>query len=123
MPSDYLLAYDAGCGPCSRFKAFVDFLDARGRIEFLSLRQAEEVGALDAVEASSRYRSFHLVASGQGASSGADALLPLVRLLIPGGGAVSKFLESLPGSRRAISFGYSVVSRLHEKGACSAVAL
>jgi predicted DCC family thiol-disulfide oxidoreductase YuxK len=122
LPRDYLLAYDAGCGPCSRFKAVVDFLDARGTIEFASLKQAEEVGALETINPSLRHRSFHLIASGQRALSGADALLPLVRLLLPGGGVVSTALETLPGCRRAISFGYSALSRLHDAGACGKAA-
>jgi predicted DCC family thiol-disulfide oxidoreductase YuxK len=119
LTSDYLLAYDAGCGPCSRFKAVVDLLDAKGLIEFVSLRHAEEVGALDGIDSSLRYRSFHLISPGQGALSGADALLRLVKLLLPGGGVFSKVLEGVPGCRRAISFGYSVLSRLHDAGACS----
>jgi predicted DCC family thiol-disulfide oxidoreductase YuxK len=117
LPVDHLLAYDAGCGPCSRFKALVDLLDARGVIGFASLRDAEEAGALKGVSPSLRYRSFHLISPGGDALSGADALLPLVKLL-PGGRAVSRFLEAVPGSRRAISFGYSALSRLHDTGAC-----
>lgn len=119
MSGDYVLAYDADCGPCTRFKAVVDFLDARGLIEFASLRQAEQEGTLDVIDSSLRYGSFHLIERGQGARSGADALLPLVKVLFPGSGAVSKALEDIPGCRRAISFGYSVVLRLHDSGACS----
>jgi predicted DCC family thiol-disulfide oxidoreductase YuxK len=122
LPGKYLLAYDAACGPCSRFKAVVDFLDARGLIEFLSLRQAEEAGALESVAPSLRYDSFHLVAPGKRALSGAEALLPLVGLLLPGGKAISRVLEAIPGSGRAISFGYSTVSRLHYAGACGTAA-
>ncbi len=113
-----LLAYDSACGVCSRFKAVVEFLDARGVIEFLSLRQAEELGALGRIDPSLRYRSFHLIARGQGVWSGGDALLPLVKLLLPGGRVVSMVLQAVPGCRRAISFGYSTVSRLHGAGAC-----
>jgi predicted DCC family thiol-disulfide oxidoreductase YuxK len=120
LSSAYLLAYDADCGPCSRFKAIVDFFDARGVIEFTSLKQAEEAGALGTIDSSLRYRSFHLVMSGQGVLSGADALLPLVKLLLPGGGVVSRALAATPGFGRALSFGYAALSRLHDVGACSA---
>jgi predicted DCC family thiol-disulfide oxidoreductase YuxK len=122
LPGNYLLAYDAACGPCSRFKAVVDFLDARGLIEFVSLRQADEAGALESVAPSMKYDSFHLIAPGKPVLSGADALLPLVGLLLPGGGAFSRVLEAIPGCSRAISFGYSTVSRLHYAGACGTAA-
>jgi predicted DCC family thiol-disulfide oxidoreductase YuxK len=121
LPGNYLLAYDAACGPCSRFKAVVDFLDGRGLIEFASLRQADEAGALESVAPSLRYASFHLIRGGR-VLSGANALLPLVGLLLPGGGAVSRVLEAVPGCSRAISFGYSTLSRLHYAGACGTAA-
>jgi predicted DCC family thiol-disulfide oxidoreductase YuxK len=119
LPSSYLLAYDAACGPCSRFKAVVDFLDARGVIEFISLGQAEEAGLLESVSPSVRYDSFHLIGPGRRALSGADALLPLLGLLLPRGGGITRVLEAIPGCSRAISFGYSMVSRLHYTGACT----
>jgi predicted DCC family thiol-disulfide oxidoreductase YuxK len=122
LPGNYLLAYDAECGPCSRFKAVVDFLDARGLIDFASLRQAEEAGALESIAPSLRYDSFHLIAPGGPVLSGADALPPLVGLLLTGGGAFSRVLGAIPGCRRAISFGYSTASRLHYAGACGTAA-
>ncbi|MGH9918430.1 MAG: DCC1-like thiol-disulfide oxidoreductase family protein [Nitrososphaerales archaeon] len=122
MLGNYLLAYDAACGPCSRFKVVVDFLDARGLIDFVSLRQADEAGALESVAPSLRYDSFHLIAPGRPALSGADALLPLVGMLLPGGGAFSKVLQSVPGCGRAISLVYSTISRLHYTGACGTAA-
>jgi predicted DCC family thiol-disulfide oxidoreductase YuxK len=122
LPGKYLLAYDAACGPCSRFKAVVDFLDARELIEFVSLRQADEAGELDGVAPSLRNDSFHLVSPGGPVLSGADALLPLVGLLLTGGEAISRVLEAIPGAGRAISFGYSTVSRLHHAGACGTTA-
>jgi len=91
-------------------------------MEFASLMQAEEAGELEGVAASLRYDSFHLIAPGKPVLSGADALLPLVGLLLPGGGAVSRVLEAIPGCSRAISFGYSMVSRLHDAGACGTAA-
>jgi predicted DCC family thiol-disulfide oxidoreductase YuxK len=122
LPSGYILAYDAGCGPCSRFKAVVDFLDAKGLIEFVTLEHAEKAGTLEDIDPSLRYRSFHLMAPGRGPLSGADALLPLVKLLLPGGRVISKAIEVIPGSRRSISFGYSALSRLHDAGACGTTA-
>jgi len=100
----------------------LDLLDARGQMTFVSLEQAEDEGALETIDSSLRYRSFHLIQSGKAALSGADALLPLVRVLLPGGAFVSRALEAIPGCRRAISFGYSTVSRLHDAGACVAAA-
>jgi predicted DCC family thiol-disulfide oxidoreductase YuxK len=127
MP-DFLLAYDAGCGPCSRFKAIVEFLDPRRRIRFVSLEAADRSGALEGVSPSLLYRSFHLVhssvghAKGEGIRSGSDALLPLLRLLIPGGTIASRIVEATPGAKGAISFAYSVVSRLHDAGSCEPAA-
>jgi predicted DCC family thiol-disulfide oxidoreductase YuxK len=122
LPSDYLLAYDAGCGPCSRFKALVSFLDARGRLDYASLGEADKAGALAAVEPATRYSSFHLVSAGRDTWSGADALLPLVRVLLPGGEALTMALEGVPGFRRAIAFGYAALSRLHDSGSCGTAA-
>jgi predicted DCC family thiol-disulfide oxidoreductase YuxK len=99
----------------------VDFLDARRKIEFASLKRAEERGALDAVDHSMRYRSFHLVARPAGITwSGSDALLPLVAVLLPGGSLISRSLSGMPGCRRALSLFYSTLSRLHDVGACQA---
>jgi len=100
----------------------VAFLDARRRIEFVSLGQAEETGALEDVEPSLRHRSFHLIPRVEAASSGADALAPLARLLLPGGSVVSMALEAIPACRRAISFCYSTLSRLHDTGRCGTAA-
>jgi predicted DCC family thiol-disulfide oxidoreductase YuxK len=99
----------------------VDLFDARGKIEFASLKRAEEQGALDAVDRSRRYRSFHLVARPAGITwSGSDALLPLLAVLLPGGSLISRSLSGLPGCRRALSLFYSTLSRLHGAGACKA---
>jgi predicted DCC family thiol-disulfide oxidoreductase YuxK len=99
----------------------VDLFDARGRIEFASLKRAEEQGSLDAVDRSLRYRSFHLVARPAGITwSGSDALLPLLAVLLPGGSLISRSLSGLPGCRRALSLFYSTLSRLHGAGECKA---
>jgi len=121
---DFLLAYDASCGPCSRFKAIVEFLDAKKRIGFVPLEVADRSGVIEALPPSLRYRSFHLVRSHRGPArggdirSGSDALLPMLRLLIPGGTIASRIVEATPGANGAISFAYSVVSRLHDAGSC-----
>ena len=118
MPALALLAYDDACGPCSRFRGVVGLLDARRSIGFVSLGLADESGALSAVEPAARYGSFHLVVGGR-TSSGADAVIPLLALLLPAGGRVSGALDRLPGSRRAISWGYRTLARFHGTGACS----
>ena len=117
-----MLAYDDGCGPCTKFKALIEFVDVRRRIRFVSLRQADGTGALSSVEPSMRYRSFHLAMSGEAVLSGSDALLPLMRLLSPMGALAWTSLESIPGLRRSVSFLYSTVSRLHGRAACASEA-
>lgn len=114
----YLLAYDAGCGPCSRFKDAVGLLDTRGRIGFVSIAEADAAGMLEGIEARERYRAFHLVGPDGGASSGADALVPLARIVLPWGTLVGRAAEAVPGMRRAIRFGYVALARMHDSGAC-----
>ena len=125
---DFLLAYDASCGPCSRFKAIVELLDAKRRIKFVSLEAADRSGVIEAVLPSQRYRSFHLLRSPRGPAegeeiySGSDALVPLLRLLLPGGGFASRIVEVTPGAKAAISFAYAVISRLHGARSCAPAA-
>lgn len=111
-----MLAYDASCGPCTTFKGVVDFLDALGRIEFLSLQEAEGSGLMNEIEPSSRYASFHLFspasAGRRKALSGPDALLPLARALCPSR-TVATAIERAPGGSRLLGSAYSVLSRLH----------
>ncbi|MDA4118626.1 MAG: DUF393 domain-containing protein [Thaumarchaeota archaeon] len=121
--SRYVLAYDASCGPCSRFKAVVGFLDARHRIEFESLEEADRAGLLESVAPSLRFGSFHLVVFREGRSrgesiSGSEAILPLARLLLPKGESVLSLVEATPGLGDTISFVYSMLSRSHEVGSC-----
>src|SRR4029077_5263616 len=104
---DFLLAYDANCGPCSRFKRMVEFLDAKRRIRFVSLEGADGSGVLESVPPPVRYRSFHLLrvwrgrTDGGGIRSGSDALLQLLRLL-PGGNVASRLVEAVPGAEGAV---------------------
>ena len=124
MP-DFILAYDASCGPCSRFKAIVEFLDAKQRIRFVPLQEADTSGLIEGVQPSLRYRSFHLLDSvrgpgqGEGIHSGSDALLPLLSLLLPGGKVASRIVEASPGAKGMMSFAYSTISRLHGSGSCA----
>ena len=109
--------YDAGCGPCTRFKRFVEFFDSFHRFNFLSLIEADNEGLLDMVPERQRHRSFHLISPEGIASSGAKAIPTLVSLL-PSGTVLSKLIESVPGGFRAIEFVYGVMSRLHDTGSC-----
>ena len=112
----YLLVYDDGCGPCTRFRNAVGFLDVRRRLDYVGLDEAGRSGVLDSVPVPSRHRSFHLVSPGGRVWSGASALPPLAGL-VPGGGAVSEVMK-VPPVFAAASFVYSVLSRLHDSGYC-----
>ena len=116
---EVVLAYDASCGPCSRFKAVVEFLDARKRVRFVSLEAADRSGLLANVAPGSRYSSFHLILRSSPArhsdpKSGSEALPSLLRSLSPWGSVVSRAIETVPGGMKAASFAYSTLSRLHQ---------
>ena len=118
----FFLAYDSECGPCSSFKAAVELLDARNRIEFVTLEVADGSGLVAGIAPASRYASFHLVGPVAGAPetdvlSGSEALLPLIRILSPWR-VVSRVGGGFPLSARAASFAYSALSRLPRS--CSA---
>ena len=113
----YVLAYDTDCGPCTRFKQGIDFLDARRVIDFMSMDQAEESGLLDGVLETRRHRSFHLILPNKRVESGAEAL-PTLMGLFPSGSVISKIVESAPGGLSMLAFVYSIASRLHEDGSC-----
>ena len=112
-----LLVYDADCGPCTRFKKALDFLDANQNLVFMSIEHAERAGLLDALPDRRRHSSFHLIFLDRRLESGAEALPSLIRLL-PTGRLFSKLIVSAPGGRALLSFLYSTVSRLHETGSC-----
>ena len=112
-----ILAYDADCGPCARFKQAVDFLDTRRRLEFMGLAEADSARVLDGVPPSRRHRSFHLVVPDGEVLSGAEAIPALVSLM-PGGRLFSRLLVSVPKGPRAVGFVYGVFSRLHDDGSC-----
>jgi predicted DCC family thiol-disulfide oxidoreductase YuxK len=56
--SKYILAYDATCGPCTKFKRIVDILDKYERIDFISLTKADEEGLLDKISVHQRLTKF-----------------------------------------------------------------
>ncbi len=113
----FTLVYDSGCGPCTRFKNAVKFLDAYHRLEGQSLLDADRDGLLDEVPVSRRHRSFHLVFPGGEVLSGADALPELIRLL-PSGGMVAGLVYATPVGRWSMAFVYSTFVRLHDSGSC-----
>ncbi len=113
----YMLVYDGDCGPCTKFKRAIDFLDTRMKLDYLSLIEADEKGVLDSVSPNLRHRSFHLVSPEGTVLSGAKALPGLIGLL-PTGRPISLFMVLAPGGLSAMSFVYSVFSRLHDTGSC-----
>ncbi len=116
---EYILAYDAGCGPCTRFRHLVDILDRYDRIEFMSLVNADQKDLLDEVPPDLRYKSFHLISmrSGQ-VKSASDGLLELIAIL-PGGRLASPVIKFFPRGRQTVRFIYTMLSRLHDGGSCN----
>ncbi len=114
----HTLVYDAGCGPCTRFRRAVDFLDAHNGLEYSPLIDADRNGLLESVSPSRRHRSFHLVSPGGEVLSGANAIPRLIGLL-PAGSLVLKLVVSAPLGYKSIAFVYSTFSRLHDAGSCS----
>lgn len=113
-----VLAYDADCGSCTRFKEFVDFVDLRHRIAFVSLIEADDSGLLDAIPPAERHTTFHLVLADGEVLSGAAAVIRLVGTL-PGGAPFAKLLSLTPGGVRLVSVVYASFSRAHDGSACS----
>jgi predicted DCC family thiol-disulfide oxidoreductase YuxK len=114
----HVLVYDKDCGNCSRFKRIVDTLDAYGRLDYLSLVEADESGLLDPVPRSRRHRSFHLIYPGGRVISGSAAIPELISLL-PSGRAASFLIRRAPGGSKIVNLIYSMFSRLHDSGYCS----
>ena len=112
-----ILAYDSGCGPCSRFKGVVGFLDANRVITPVGLAEAEREGLLRSVPPARRRRSFHLLFPAGRIESGASAIPPLLSLL-PMGGLAARVVEQCPPVSKATKYVYGVLSRLHDAGAC-----
>jgi predicted DCC family thiol-disulfide oxidoreductase YuxK len=116
--SKYILAYDANCGPCTKFKRIVDILDKYEKIDFISLTKAHRKGLLDKIPVHQRYKSFHLIFPKGDAKSGSEALLELI-LILPGGKIISQIINYFPGGKKAVGFIYNRFSRLHDKSSCS----
>jgi len=112
-----VLAYDADCGPCSRFRSLVEFLDARGVIRYTTLGAADHLGSLNDIPPEARYGSFQLILADGHVVGGGDAIPSLVELL-PFGKKTAKLLTTLPGGTWLVKIVYSSLSRLHETGYC-----
>jgi predicted DCC family thiol-disulfide oxidoreductase YuxK len=116
--SKYILAYDANCGPCTRFRRIVDILDKYEKIDFISLTKADQEGLLDKIPVHQRYKSFHLILPKGETKSGCEALLELIAIL-PGGRIISPIIINFPGGKKSVCFIYKTFSRLHDRGSCS----
>jgi predicted DCC family thiol-disulfide oxidoreductase YuxK len=116
--SKYVLAYDADCGPCTKFKRIVDILDKYEKIDFISLTKADEEGLLDNIPVRQRYKSFHLISPKGEPKSGSEALLELI-VILPGGKIISPIINHFPGGKKAVRYIYKRFSRLHDRGSCS----
>jgi predicted DCC family thiol-disulfide oxidoreductase YuxK len=119
LSSRYILAYDADCGPCTRFSHAVDILDRYEKIDFISLIEADRKGLLDRIPPSMRYKSFHLIFPGrEEVKSGSDALVKLIAIL-PGGRVISSIINYFPGAKQIVHFIYSQFSKLHDGSSCN----
>lgn len=116
--SDYIMVYDADCGPCRRFKHFVDFLDIDNQIDFVPLTQAEEFGLLNRIPQYLRYKSFHLISPTGDIHSGAEAIPHLINLF-PLGHYISKLIVLTPGGKQIMTSIYSTFSRFHDGSSCN----
>ena len=114
----YILAYDADCGPCTRFMHVVDFLDKYQKIDFIPLITADQQGLLDNISAPLRYKSFHLIFPNGQSKSGYEALLGLIAIL-PAGSIISPIINYFPGGKLIVKSIYNSLSRLHDKGSCN----
>lgn len=115
--ANHILAYDVDCGPCTRFKRMVELLDARHRIDFLSLHEADKLGLLNGIPHPARYTSFHLICPNGEILSGGDGLVRLVAIL-PLGNHISKLIALSPRGEWMIRLLYKTFSRLHDSPTC-----
>jgi predicted DCC family thiol-disulfide oxidoreductase YuxK len=116
--SRYILAYDADCGPCTRFRRIVDILDKYEKIDFISLTKADQEGLLDKIPIHQRYTSFHLIFPKNETKSGSEAVLELISIL-PAGKIISPIINKLPGAKKTVRLIYKTFSRLHDRGSCN----
>lgn len=115
--SRYIIAYDADCGPCTRFAHVVDFLDRYEKIDFISLTRADQQGLLDKISVPLRYRSFHLISPNGETKSGSEAIIELVGIL-PGSKIISPIINYIPGCKSIVASIYNRLSKQHDRGSC-----
>jgi predicted DCC family thiol-disulfide oxidoreductase YuxK len=114
---NYIIVYDADCGPCRKFKQLLSCLDVYRQIQFVSQTEADKLGLLNRIPQSVRYKSFHLISSNLDIQSGAEALLRLIGLF-PLGHPISKLITLAPGGKRIVTSVYSIFSKLHDAESC-----
>jgi predicted DCC family thiol-disulfide oxidoreductase YuxK len=112
-----ILAYDADCGPCTRFRHFVELIDSKGEFDFVSLIEADDSGLLDRIAESERHTSFHVILPDGELLTGPAAIPRLVELL-PGGKTLSAMITSIPGGTHLVSIVYEGFARGHNGSAC-----
>ena len=114
----YIVAYDIDCGPCTKFKQVVDYLDIYNKIDFLSLKEANSNGMLEPIPEHLRFQSFHLVFPDGQVLSGADALLNLIEFL-PAGTYLTKMIRKLPYHKRLVIYIYKKFAQLRNYSSCN----
>jgi len=117
-PSKYILAYDADCGPCTRFAHVVNSFDKYKKIDFMSLTIADQEGLLDRIPVTIRFRSFHLIVPNEEIKSGSEGLLELIAILL-GGKVISQIINYVPAGKLIVRFIYNRFSKIHDRGSCS----
>jgi predicted DCC family thiol-disulfide oxidoreductase YuxK len=95
----------------------VELLDARHRIDFLSLHEADKLGLLNGIPQPVRYTSFHLICPNGEILSGDDGLVRLIAIL-PLGNQISKLIALSPRGEWTIRLLYKTFSRLHDSPTC-----
>jgi predicted DCC family thiol-disulfide oxidoreductase YuxK len=113
----FVLAYDSDCGPCTRFRNVVEFIDTVRRLRYVSLVQADREGMLESIPTRPRFASFHLIASDGTVMSGRRAIPQLISFL-PGGRLPRQVMRPSPIAAKSAAFIYSVLSRLQGVGSC-----
>jgi predicted DCC family thiol-disulfide oxidoreductase YuxK len=118
----YLLVYDSDCGPCTRFKNVISWLDKYKHLEYSSLARADELNLLYQIPKTRRFSSFHLISPQGEISSGSFAIPNLIELL-PLGRVVTALIRKIPRGQSVVSFIYTTLSRLHGVGSCNRASL
>lgn len=115
--SEVLVAFDASCGPCMRFRRAIAFFDISKRLRFVSLEEADRDGKLDSLPQAARFSSFHMILPSGEVRSGADALADLLAFL-PGGKVTARITGSDTIGRRVSHAVYLAAARLHDGRWC-----